>query len=348
VANTVPAITARLRWEAAEYQILAPYASFAGKSRGRRVFEEESDTRTAYQRDVDRITHSKAYRRLIHKTQVFLSPKSEHYRTRLTHTLEVSRIARTIARALMINEDLTEAIAAGHDLGHAPFGHAGERALDAMLKQYDPGLAFRHAENSLRVVTSFEKNGAGLNLTLETEDGILNHTHSGNPATLEGKVVRLSDRVAYLNHDCDDAIRAGILSPEDLPKTVRQTLGERVSDRINALVTDAISASRPQDGVIALSDKYAEAYQLFFEFMTDSVYKNPTAKKEEAKIQDLISALFQYYYGAAEKMPSEFIDLAGRDGKLAAVCGYISCMTDNYAIDRFTDLFVPKIWATGG
>ncbi|MDR1822104.1 MAG: deoxyguanosinetriphosphate triphosphohydrolase [Oscillospiraceae bacterium] len=348
MADILPAANARERWEQTEYKILAPYAAKAGASQGRRVFEEESGTRTAYQRDVDRITHSKAYRRLIHKTQVFLSPKSEHYRTRLTHTLEVSRIARTIARALALNEDLTEAIAAGHDLGHAPFGHAGERALDAMLKQYDPELSFRHSENSLRVVTSIEKNGEGLNLTLETEDGILNHTHSGSPATLEGKVVRLSDRVAYLNHDCDDAIRAGILAPSDLPELVRKTLGERVSDRINALVTDAIAQSRPQDGVIALSDKFSEAYQLFFQFMTDSVYKNPTAKKEEAKVQDLISALFKYYYGAAEKMPSEFIKIAERDGKLSAVCGYISCMTDNYAIDRFTDLFVPKIWAKGG
>lgn len=307
-------------------------------SAGRLREEPPCELRTCFQRDVDRITHCKAFRRLKHKTQVFLQPEGDHYRTRLTHTLEVARIARTISRALRLNEDLTEAIALGHDLGHTPFGHAGERALNEIF----PG-GFRHYEQSLRVVDRLEKDGRGLNLCAETRTGILNHTTGTPRGSLEADVVRLSDRIAYINHDLDDAERAGILSPGDEPAIVRERLGTRNSQRINSIVTDVIKTSAELD-VILMSPDISEAVQVFTDFMYSEVYKNPVAKGEESKVGDILLGIWRYYVNNPGALPEDYRAIAAEDGLERAVTDYVSGMTDKYVIDVYMDLFIPRSW----
>lgn len=309
----------------------------AEDSRGRLRPDDEDTVRTCFQRDVDRITHSKAFRRLKHKTQVFLQPEGDHYRTRLTHTFEVTRIARTIARALMLNEDLTEAIGLGHDLGHTPFGHAGERALAEI---YASG--FRHYEQSLRVVDRLEKSGRGLNLCYETRMGILSHT-TGNPGdTKEAIVVRLSDRIAYINHDVDDAVRAGILTEEDIPVIVHERIGCRHSTRIDAIIRDILENSA--DGQIQMSSEMSEAVGVFHSFLFDQVYRNPKAKSEEAKVSNILGSIWEYYIKSPEKLPEDYRLIAEEEGIERAVCDYISGMTDDYAVEQFGKIFIPAAW----
>jgi len=330
-------LTIRERLEREEAERLSPRASLSAKSAGRlRPGERESDARTRYQRDTDRITHSKSFRRLMHKTQVFLNPEGDHYRTRMTHTLEVARIARTIARGLRLNEDLAEAQALGHDLGHTPFGHAGEVALSDVL-----GRPFRHNEQSLRVVDRLEGDGMGLNLTYETRMGILGHTGPRVPETLEGRVVRLSDRIAYINHDIDDATRAGILRSEDIPKDIARILGQTHSERINTLVVNAIESS---DGDIRLAPAVQKAMDDLRAFLFERVYRNPIAKSEEAKAKELIRQLYRYYIRHPEKLPPDFQPQLDFDGMPRIVCDYIAGMTDKYAVDLYSEIFVPKGW----
>jgi len=319
---------------AREHNILSPQAAFADETRGRRREEDErADVRTPYQRDRDRILHSRAFRRLKHKTQVFLSPEGDHYRTRLTHTLEVAQIARTITRALGLSEDLAEAVALGHDLGHTPFGHAGERALREV---YPPG--FHHYEQSLRVVDKLEKNGRGLNLTYEVRDGILRHTVDPPAETLEGQIVRLSDRVAYINHDIDDAVRAGIIQEREIPSVVHQALGESKSARINALVRSAI-----QDGG-TLEPEIDAAFEHLHAFMFAKVYTNPICKSEEGKAIDMIIWLYQYFSCHAGRLPEDFQYVAQDEGPERAAVDYIAGMTDRFAVQCFETFFVPKGW----
>lgn len=325
------------QWESA---YLSPYAALSRDSKGRDVYEPPCDIRPVYQRDRDRILHCKSFRRLKHKTQVFLTPRGDHYRTRLTHTLEVSQNARTIAKALRLNEDLAEAIALGHDLGHTPFGHAGERALDKLCSQ-----GFAHYKQSVRVVEKLEKGGRGLNLTVEVRDGILNHRTSGKPSTLEGKIVRLSDKIAYINHDIDDAIRGGILEEQDIPRQYREILGFTTRERLNTMVHDIIANSldRPD---IRMSKEVEEAMQELRSFMFGSVYTNPRAKGEEKKAQNMLEGLFTYYMDHPEEMSEEYRDMLerGGDSREIVVCDYISGMTDQYAIYKFEEYFVPKAW----
>ena len=306
-------------------------------SKGRADPEEQDEIRTCFQRDIDRITHAKSFRRLKHKTQVFLQPEGDHYRTRLTHTLEVSRIARTISRALMLNEDLTEAIALGHDLGHTPFGHAGERALNEICSE-----GFRHYEQSLRVVDFIEKSGRGLNLCYETRMGILHHKYSEDDDTLEAIVVRLSDRIAYINHDVDDAIRAGIITTEDLPFQVHQLMGDSSSMRINATLTDLIQNSG--NGQIKMSDDMTEAVETFHNFLFDAVYRNPKAKGEEGKVQNILEGIWGYYMKNPALLPEDYRFIAERDGIERAVCDYVSGMSDDYAIYKFDEIYIPAAW----
>ena len=326
----------QLRQEQEKY-IIGPYGTLSASSKGRPVPEPEDEVRTCFQRDVDRVTHSKAFRRLRHKTQVFLRPEGDHYRTRLTHTLEVARIARTIARALALNEDLTEAISLGHDLGHTPFGHAGERALRDLTG------SFHHYEQSLRVVDKLEKDGRGLNLCQETRMGILNHTTGQPRDTLEADVVRLADHIAYLNHDLDDAQRAGIVRPEDVPEIIRTRVGTRNSQRINAMVTDAIRSSG--QGAITLSPAMSEAYTAFEQFMYDAVYRNPTAKGEESKVKGILAPIMEYFVRHPDKLPPEYQAIAGQEGAQTAVTDYVSGMTDSFAIYTFENLFIPASWS---
>ena len=328
----------RERHEQLERLLIGPNGCLVTDSRGRERPEEPDETRTEFQRDIDRVTHSKAFRRLKHKTQVFLQPEGDHYRTRLTHTLEVSRIARTIARALALNEDLTEAIALGHDLGHTPFGHAGERALAALC----PG-GFTHYEQSLRVVDKLEKGGAGLNLCYETRIGILNHTTGQPVGTREADVVRLADHIAYFNHDLDDAERAGLLRPEDVPPVIREALGDRISRRINAMVVDAVQASA--DGPICLSEPMQRVYDTFNEFMFAAVYRNPTAKGEESKVLGLLGPVFDHYANHVEDMPPKYRVIAEREGAPRAAADYVSGMTDSYALEVYSRLFIPASWS---
>ena len=337
-------MTIREELEYREHRMLNPLASFADRSKGRLRDEppREQDVRTCYQRDVDRIVHSKSFRRLMHKTQVFLQPEGDHYRTRMTHTLEVTRIARTITQALGLNEDLAEAIAMGHDLGHTPFGHAGEVALTKCL-----GKPFRHNEQSLRVVEVLEKDGLGLNLTYEVRNGILCHTGDPWPETLEGMVVRRSDQIAYVNHDIDDAIRAGILSNDDLPKEITDLLGHDHSARINALVNDAIVTSR-EAGTVMLSPQVDKALKDLRSYMFEHVYRNPVAKGEERKAKDMLQRLFEYYYAHPEALPEDFHPQLSFDGMERTVCDYIAGMTDKYAVDKFAELFIPMGWQTKG
>ena len=315
------------------------------ESRGRARPEPDSDLRNPFQRDVDRITHSKSFRRLIHKTQVFLNPESDHYRTRLTHTLKVSRIARTISRALGLNEDLTEAIAIGHDLGHTPFGHAGERALNEILGRTptDNLQGFSHNEQSLRVVDRIERGGAGLNLTFETRDGILCHTGAKQPDTQEGCVVRLSDRVAYLNHDLDDALRAALLTEDDVPDEVTCAFGTTTSQRIDTIVRDIIDQAWTT-GEITVSPERTLAYNAFYAFMYESVYRNPIAKSEESKVLGILEAIFNYFVTHPEEMTEEYRAIAEQEGLRRAVADYVAGMTDSYVITVYERLFVPKGW----
>lgn len=330
--------------ERQEHLRLNPLAAFSDESRGRIRPEEprEEDVRTVYQRDTDRIVHCKAFRRLMHKTQVFLQPEGDHYRTRMTHTIEVARIARTICRALGLNEDLAEAGAMGHDLGHTPFGHAGEAALSAMMKE-----PFRHNEQSLRVVDVLENGGEGLNLTYEVRMAILGHTGERIPETLEGQVVRRSDQIAYVNHDIDDAIRGGILTNGDIPKDIARVLGHSHRDRIDTLVCDMIRVSR-EEGRILLSPKVDTALRDLRSFMFERVYRNPVAKGEESKAKDMLRRLYEYYYAHPEAIPQDFQPQLSLDGMERTVCDYIAGMTDNYAVHKYTEIFVPSGWHIRG
>ncbi len=327
----------REQLEQLEEQLLSPLAAHAGRSKGRQREDIPCRYRTAFQRDRDRVIHCKSFRRLKHKTQVFLSPEGDHYRTRLTHTLEVSQIARTISRALRLNEDLTEAIALAHDLGHTPFGHAGERTLDQMM----PG-GFRHYEQSLRTVDRLENDGRGLNLTYEVRDGVLKHTRGDWAETLEGRVVRVADRVAYINHDIDDAIRAGVLTEEDVPADIRATLGDRRTTRIDTLVTSIVENSGE---VITMAPDVEQAYNALHEFMFDALYRNPIAKSEESKVTGLLSRMFEYFVQHPDSIPDEFRMICETEGAERAACDYIAGMTDNFALDVYHDLFIPRGWA---
>ena len=333
-------MTVKEELERQEHKRLNPKAAFADQSKGRPRFEadREEDVRTCYQRDIDRIVHSKSFRRLMHKTQVFLRPEGDHYRTRMTHTLEVTRIARTITQALGLNEDLAEAIGMGHDLGHTPFGHAGEDALSRCM-----GKPFRHNEQSLRVVDVLEQDGRGLNLTHEVRNGILCHTGDPWPSTLEGMVVRRSDQIAYVNHDIDDAIRAGILSNEDIPDGIKDVLGHTHSVRINSLVTDMIRTSR-EAGTVMLSPEVDKALRDLRSFMFERVYRNPIAKSQESKAKDMLQRLFEYYIQNPEMLPEDFQPQLSFDGMERTVCDYIAGMTDNYAVDKYTEIFIPTGW----
>ena len=337
-------MSVREELERREHRTLNPLAAFSDQSKGRPFGDKfrEEDVRTCYQRDIDRIVHSKAFRRLMHKTQVFLRPEGDHYRTRMTHTLEVSRIAGTITRALGLNEDLAEAIAMGHDLGHTPFGHAGEVALSRCL-----GKPFCHNEQSLRVVDVLENDGQGLNLTYEVRNGILCHTGDPWPETLEGMVVRRSDQIAYVNHDIDDAIRAGILTNDDIPDAITDVLGHNHSQRINTLVTDAIFTSR-EAGTVTLSPRVDNALKTLRAFMFERVYRNPVAKGEEARAQDMLQRMFEYYVKNPEALPGDFHPQLSFEGLERTVCDYIAGMTDNYAVDKFTEIFIPMGWNVRG
>ena len=337
-------MTIREELEYQEHRRLNPLAAFADQSRGRPRYEQprEEDVRTCYQRDIDRIVHSKSFRRLMHKTQVFLRPEGDHYRTRMTHTLEVTRIARTIVRALGLNEDLAEAISMGHDLGHTPLGHAGEDALSRCI-----GKPFRHNEQSLRVVDVLEKDGAGLNLTHEVRLGILGHTGDYVPETLEGQVVRRSDQIAYVNHDIDDAIRAGILTDDDIPASITDVLGHNHRDRINTLVCDTIRTSR-EAGKILLSPAVDRALKELRAFMFENVYRNPVAKGQESKAKDMLQRLFEYYIHHPEALPEDFQPQLSFDGMERTVCDYIAGMTDNYAVEKFSEIFIPLGWQRKG
>ncbi|MCM1134220.1 MAG: deoxyguanosinetriphosphate triphosphohydrolase [Clostridium sp.] len=322
-----------------ELEYFSPYASYSRNSRGRLRKEEQCDIRPVYQRDRDRILHSKSFRRLKDKTQVFLSPEGDHYRTRLTHTLEVSQNARTIAKALRMNEDLVEAIALGHDLGHTPFGHAGERALDEVC----PG-GFCHSEQSVRTVDLLEKKGAGLNLTYEVRDGIRNHQTAGKPCTLEGKIVRFSDKIAYIHHDMDDAIRAGILTEADVPREIGDVIGYTTGERLDHFIHDLITNSYEKDD-IQMSKPVAEAMVSLRSFMFERVYDNREAKSEEKKAGALVQTLYEYYLKHLELLPEDFMGLIHQgEVKERVVCDYIGAMTDRFAIARYEEIYIPKYW----
>lgn len=332
-------MTIRESIELEERKHLSPFAAHSADTRGRLRPVESHAVRTDYMRDRDRILHSKAFRRLKEKTQVFLLPRGDHYRTRMMHTLEVSQIARTVAKALRLNEDLVEAIALGHDLGHTPFGHAGERALNKL----SPG-GFQHNRQSLRVVDCLENDGQGMNLTWETRNGILNHQMSTSPATLEGKVVRLCDKIAYIHHDTDDAQRAGILTEDDIPITLRTTLGYTSKERLNTLVLDLIHNSMDQDD-IRMSDRVFQAMMTFRQLMYADVYTNPVAKSEEVKVERIISALYGYLADHPEALSEEYrVMLQKGEPHERVVCDYISGMTDQFCIRKFEEIFVPRSW----
>lgn len=320
-------------------EYLSPYAAHSRESGGRLKEEEPCDIRPVYQRDRDRILHSKSFRRLKDKTQVFLTPEGDHYRTRLTHTLEVSQNARTIAKALRMNEDLVEAIALGHDLGHTPFGHAGERALNAVCP-----YGFIHSEQSVRIVDVLEKNGQGLNLTMEVRDGIRNHQTKGEPFTLEGKIVRMSDKIAYIHHDMDDAIRAGILEEGDVPKEIGDVIGYTTGERLDHFIHDLVSTSYGKNE-ISMSPPVAEALKKLREFMFERVYRNPEAKSQEGKAEMLIQTLYNYYRHHLELLPQDLLALLeGGETEERIVCDYISSMTDRFAIAKYEEIYIPKSW----
>lgn len=330
----------REKLELMEKENLSKYASLSMYSKGRDMDEPQCDIRPVYQRDRDRILHSKSFRRLKDKTQVFLTPEGDHYRTRLTHTLEVSQNARTIAKALRMNEDLVEAIALGHDLGHTPFGHAGERALNDVSP-----FGFRHNEQSVRVVEILEKEGRGLNLTKEVRNGILNHKTANMPDTLEGKIVRYSDKIAYIHHDCDDAIRAGILRNEDIPVEICKVIGWTTNDRLDHFIHDIITNSMDKND-ICMSKEVDEAMKELRAFMFKRVYTNDKAKAEEKKAENLVKTLYEYYLDHIELLPKEYWLLMESRGELPqrVVCDFVSSMSDRYAINKYHELFIPDSW----
>lgn len=330
-------MTVREQTQTIERLTLSRYAALSEQSRGRRRPEPEDPLRPCYQRDRDRILHCKAFRRLKQKTQVFLSPEGDHYRTRLTHTLEVSQIARTIARALRLNEDLTEAIALGHDLGHTPFGHAGERALNKLC----PG-GFTHYRQSLRVVDSLEKDGRGLNLSWEVRNGIITHTTGAWARTLEGCAVRYADHIAFLNHDIEDAITAGVLSPEAIPADAVRVLGRTKSERITTMITDLV-ANTPGNRM-GFSSEVEDAYLLLKDFMYSTVYVDKEAKREEGKVDKLVGELYERLSANPSLMPTFYMQIAFNEGIDRAVADYISGMSDQFAVRLFEELFVPQKW----
>ncbi|MCR5256481.1 MAG: deoxyguanosinetriphosphate triphosphohydrolase [Acetatifactor sp.] len=332
-------MTIRENLEQWEKEYLSPYAVLSMNSKGRLKPEEQCDIRPVFQRDRDRIIHCKAFRRLKDKTQVFLSPEGDHYRTRLTHTLEVSQTARTIAKALKLNEDLVEAIALGHDLGHTPFGHAGERALNRVCP-----YGFEHSEQSVRTVDRLEKDGAGLNLTYEVRDGILNHQTIGKPHTLEGKVVRLSDKIAYIHHDMDDAVRAGILTELDVPESIRSVIGTTPSERMDSFIHDIVINSMGQNDILQ-SETVGRAMKEIREFMFANVYTNPVAKSEEGKAEALVETLYGHFVKNLDELPGEYLNLiAEGEPREKVVCDYLGAMTDRYAMAKYEELFIPKSW----
>lgn len=320
-----------------ERNMLSPFACLSENTKGRLYPIASCPLRTEFQRDRDRIIHSKSFRRLMNKTQVFLCPEDDHYRTRLTHTLEVTQIARTIARGLSLNEDLTEAAGLGHDLGHPPFAHAGERAL---MECFDSG--FTHYYQSLRVVDKLEKGGKGLNLTFEVRDAIVNHSGSNSASTLEGKIIKFADRIAYINHDIDDAIRAKILRPDDLPKKLTGILGDTHSKRIGTLVSSVIEQSTGKNDII-MEDTIHSAMLELREFLFEKVYRNPEAKGEEGRAMDMLKRLYEYFVQNPDKMPEEY-NIDESDSVERRACDYICGMTDRYAINTFERIFVPKVW----
>ena len=326
----------RTRTERLERETLSPVAALSENTKGRARKEDECDIRTAFQRDRDRVIHSKAFRRLKHKTQVFLSPEGDHYRTRLTHTLEVAQIGRTIARALRLNEDLTEAIALGHDLGHTPFGHAGERALNELGTG-----GFKHYLQSVRVCERIEKKGRGLNLTAEVLDGIVCHTGGREAFTLEGRIIRLADKIAYINHDIEDAVSAGVLTDNDIPKPLRDVFGETKSQRINAMVLSVIENSA---GTIQMDPRTADAFEEIHRFLYKEVYYNPVAKAEEGKVEGIIRGLYEYFEAHSDRLPAEYKAIAQEDGLSTAIKDYIAGMTDPYALQTYSDIYIPKSW----
>lgn len=333
-------MTLREESEHREHDLFSSFAAFSDMSKGRDVYENPCDLRTIYQRDRDRILHSKAFRRLKGKTQVFLAPEGDHYRTRLTHTLEVSQNARTIAKALRVNEDLTEAIALGHDLGHTPFGHAGERELNRICSD-----GFHHQLQSVRVVEKLEKNGRGLNLTKEVRDGILNHSTSGNPTTLEGKIVRLCDKIAYVNSDVDDAIRGKVIREDEIPENCVRVLGSTLRERLNTLIHDIVINSMGKNDIIMSEEKH-EALLSLRKFMFDNVYVSSAAKAEEGKAERMIGQLFEYYVKNVEELPEEYTRMIWEQGETVerAVCDYIAGMTDRYAVSIYKNLMIPETW----
>lgn len=323
---------------AIERAFLSPYACKSEDTRGRERRETPCEMRTEFQRDRDRIIYCKAFMRLKNKTQVFFSPEGDHYITRLTHTLDVAQIARSIARSLSLNEDLTEAIALGHDLGHTPFGHSGERILDKLSKN-----GFRHNVQSVRVVDVLEKDGKGLNLTFEVRDGILNHPKSGKPATLEGKCVSLADRIAYINHDLDDAVRAGILTACDIPKEITKVLGNSSKERINTAIS-SIYRQSAQKNCVEMDKDVEKASEDLRAFMFDKVYFSKTAKGEEEKAERMLTEMYSYFVKNVEKLPPSYINLIEKYGEEQTVIDYLSSMTDRYAVYMFNTIFVPKGW----
>lgn len=331
----------RLLTEQIEKQTLSPYATLSAQSKGRERNEEPCDLRTSFQRDRDRIIHCKAFRRLKHKTQVFLSPESDHYRTRLTHTLEVAQIARTIARALRFNEDLTEAVALAHDLGHTPFGHAGERALNSL---YSGG--FTHFEQSVRVCRVIERAGRGLNLTQEVLDGILCHTRGDWAQTPEGKIVRFSDRIAYINHDIDDAVAAGVITENDIPLDIRNVLGFSKSERIDTLVKSVVANTEKQD--VKMDEATAQAYEKLHKFLFDTVYRNPVVKAEETKVDGIVSGIYEYLVKNPDKLDNEYNIIREREGIERAAADYIAGMTDHFAVMTYSNIYIPKEWKYNG
>lgn len=330
-------MTIREQTEALERQTLSKRAALACESQGRDIPIEECPLRTCYQRDRDRIIHCKSFRRLKHKTQVFLAPQGDHYRTRLTHTLEVAQIARTIARGLRLNEDLTEAVAMGHDLGHTPFGHAGERALNEICP-----YGYKHYLQSVRIVERLEKDGKGLNLTKEVRDGIACHTTGPVAKTLEGQIVRYADRIAYINHDIEDATRAGVMEEADIPDHIHQVLGDTKSKRITTLVSSVIDNSTDE---IRMDDEIFAAYQEIHHFMFEKVYTNPLPKGEEGKAQDIIIKIYEYFIQHPEQLPDEYKVILEQEDAHRAVCDYVSGMSDYYAIHIFSKIFIPQGWS---
>lgn len=331
-------MTIREQLEQRERETLSPYAMLSSQTRGRERPISGDDIRTQFQRDRDRILHCKSFRRLKGKTQVFISPQGDHYRTRLTHTLEVTQVARTIARALFLNEDLTEAIAMGHDLGHTPFGHTGEEALDKLIEG-----GFAHRIQSRRVVEVLENGGQGLNLTWEVRDGIEHHSGKVRPATLEGRCVHLADRIAYINHDIDDSIRGGVLRAEDLPARAIRRLGQTHGERVGTMISSVVRHSAGQDDVTMEPEIWDELMELRA-FMFERVYARDWAANESQKASHIVTELVKYYMEHPSQMPNEYLEIAYREGTQRGVCDYVACMTDAYAVKTYQKLFIPPFF----